>query len=362
MKQKIKKILKKILPPKILEFLRRIYGSKGFLGSLIFGHYRFLSRFYFFCFEDTFSRENKAVLTGRNKYYQSINGFFSSSPLLRRNIHRIEKGLIMEPRRPIFALDYIYETVQAYKLVENKKNFDKDEMLWARDVLNKYFYTVSDHTIIRHAKDYFYKDIKEDLNCNKISRTPYRSDERPSIPVPESSLKKLFLRRRSVRWFQNKKIDKKKIEAAVNMALLAPSACNRQPYKFFISNDKNYASYLAKFADGTAGWADNIQSIAIVIGDLSCYPHARDRHVIYVDSAFAGMQFMLSLESMGLSSCPINWPDIEKNELALAQELSLKSYERPIFMIAIGYAKESGGIPFSQKKSSKNIIKWVKND
>lgn len=359
MKQKIKEILKEKTHPIILEFLRGIYGSKGLVGALLFRHSRFLSRFYFFCFERTFSRENRAVLVGRSKYYESTNGFFSSSPLLRRNIHRIEKGLIMEPRKPVFALDYIYETVQAYKSVVNKQNFDKDEMLWAKDVLITYFKTVEDTAVIRHAKDYFYKEDEVELSCDEISRIPYQSQDRPSIPVSEDSLYQLFLRRRSVRWFQDKTIDIKKLETAVKMASLAPSACNRQPYKFYISAEKDRAASIAKFADGTVGWADNIQSIAVIVGDLSCYPHARDRHVIYIDSALAGMQFMLSLESMGLSSCPINWPDIEKNELALAQELSLEPYERPIIMIAIGYAKESGGIPFSQKKSSNNLIKWM---
>ncbi|SVE23497.1 uncharacterized protein METZ01_LOCUS476351, partial [marine metagenome] len=35
--------------------------------------------------------------------------------LLRRNVHRLEKGLLMRPRRPVFGLKYIEELVNVYE-------------------------------------------------------------------------------------------------------------------------------------------------------------------------------------------------------------------------------------------------------
>jgi len=42
--------------------------------------------------------------------------------------------------------------------------------------------------------------------------------------------------RHSARFFSNKTVSKKKLEAILNSALLAPSAKNRQPWKFYILN------------------------------------------------------------------------------------------------------------------------------
>lgn len=72
------------------------------------------------------------------------------------------------------------------------------------------------------------------------------------------------------------------------------------------------------------------------------------------------MQLMLALETMGLSSCPINWPDIEICERKIARKLNLPKHLRPVMLISVGYGQESGKIPFSQKKSAKILIKEVK--
>ena len=71
------------------------------------------------------------------------------------------------------------------------------------------------------------------------------------------------------------------------------------------------------------------------------------------------MQLMLALETLGLSTCAINWPDIESREKMLDSLLSLGKHERTIMLLAVGYADPDGGIPYSQKKDSFDLIKVV---
>ena len=134
------------------------------------------------------------------------------------------------------------------------------------------------------------------------------------------------------------------------MAMEAPSACNRLPYRFLYTDERQKVTKLAGFAGGTVGFVEGIPSLIVVIGDLSAYPLERDRHCIYIDSSLATMQLMLALETMGLSTCPINWPDIEFREQLMQKELGLEDYERPIMLLAVGYADPAGGVPYSQKK------------
>ena len=60
--------------------------------------------------------------------------------------------------------------------------------------------------------------------------------------------------------------------------------------------------------------------------------------LVYIDGSLAAMQLMLALESLGLSSCSINWPDVEERERQLAKILGLAYQERTVMLLAVGYA------------------------
>ena len=47
-------------------------------------------------------------------------------------------------------------------------------------------------------------------------------------------LKEIMLKRRSIRKFSNKKISKEIIETLLHYAMSAPSACNKQPWEFYV--------------------------------------------------------------------------------------------------------------------------------
>lgn len=71
------------------------------------------------------------------------------------------------------------------------------------------------------------------------------------------------------------------------------------------------------------------------------------------------MQLMLALETLGLSSCSINWPDVNSSERKIRRIIKLKGHERIIMLMAVGYADMNGGIPFSQKKMNEQILEDI---
>ena len=226
-----------------------------------------------------------------------------------------------------------------------------------------YFKAVKDTKIISEARKIFEKNLN--INNSELNYVPYIFDNLPNVEIKYDELKKLFIRRRSVRLYKNKVVPINLISKAIDLATLAPSACNRQPYTFYVSDDKNEALEIAKCAGGTPGWAENIPCTIVVVGDLSAYPEEKDRHLIYIDGSLATMQLILAFQTLGLSTCTINWPDIEIAERKLNKLLNLKPYERPIMLLSVGYAKFNGGIPYSQKKNSKTLIKnkkKIRND
>lgn len=317
---------------------------------------------YYLVFSRRFDREHLAVLQGRLSYARSLKKMGQSSPLLRRNVHRLEKGLIMRPRRSVFAESFILETVRCFKAAQVTPGFSESELRWARDVLDQYFGVVGSSPIVEAARTDYEVDgpaTRAQALAAEKSFSPYPASLLPDSDITFDELFALFTRRRSTRWYQDKSVPETIIHRAVAAASLAPSACNRQPFRFVVANDRNAATRIAECAGGAAGFADQLPALIVVVGDLSAYPFERDRHLIYVDASLASMQLMLAAETLGLATCPINWPDVDRAETCLQRNLPLPPHERVIMLIAIGFAEASGGIPYSKKKDVGSLIQML---
>src|SRR5690554_747566 len=315
----IKKNLKKILPKFAIEKIK-IYESNLSLFFLCLADKNYLFSNIYYLFASGFSDEHRAVLKGRKAYYDSLKDIGVSCALLRRNTHRLEKGLIMRPRRNVFAEGFIEETIDCYKDAIVSKSLDESEKKWATDVLDEYFKVVGDTKVTLVARQ-LYEKVRGsfDSDIKKISIIPaVGSDFKPYLykdlkenKVGFDELASLFLRRRSVRWYKDQYVPKDLVQKAANIASLAPSACNRQPYRFVFCNNSEKAVAIAKCAGGTTGFAENLPAIIAIVGDLSAYPFERDRHLIYIDGSLGAMQLMLALETLGLSSCSITWRAVQ---------------------------------------------------
>jgi nitroreductase len=301
-------------------------------------------------------REIHAVHKGTRVYREQTQGQHGCNGMLRRNIHRLEKGLIMQPRRNIFAREYIEETVeQFHKHLHKTSCMDQDpSTLWFHDVLERYFQVVDSCVEIDRAKGRFLTAAP--LEPTGKSPRPYKNI--PASGIPFQDFLVLCRKRRSVRWYLPDPVPRELVNQALTAAALSPSACNRQPFVFHIFDAPEEVSRIASIPMGTVGFSQQFPMIAVVVGDLSHYQDGRDRHVIYIDASLASMAFMLALETLGLASCPINWPDIEAKECEMQKALSLELYQRPVMLISIGYADPDGLVPYSEKKSLNELSQY----
>lgn len=321
------------------------------------------STFYYACLSSAFRREHQAVLAGRVRYHDEQQSGESAIYLLRRSVHRIEKGLISRPRRSVFATHYIGAATDSYCQLASQRGEDggedgtSDELLWAGDVLSTYFDIAGPHPTIDKARERF---LTAHRPRDQGRLAPYRRDLRDDPSVTFDSLHALARRRRSVRWFKQKPVPRELIDRALDVAVQAPSACNRQPYRFRIFDEPKRVRNVASIPMGTTGFSDNFPAVAVLVGEQSAYFDERDRHLIYIDASLAAMSFLFALESLGLSSCCINWPDIAEKEAAMQRALGLRPDERVIMLIAIGYPDPHGMVPYSQKRPLDSVRTYNK--
>ena len=314
------------------------------------------SGFYYFLINRAFDREHLSVAAGKARFARDLNRSSRTSFRLRRNIHRLEKGLIMPNRRAVFGLDYIKATVDDFNRMVSSYPAGSvvgPEIIWAHDVLSEYFRVV---------------DLKEDkirLCYEKflLSRAAFDECERhlqfPSAPFVRDLSKKpidieqittLSIRRRSVRSYADTAVPRELVDKAIEVAGQAPSACNRQPFRFLLFDDRKLVSQILALPAGARGFASGIPCVAVIVGRLRAYPLERDRHIIYIDGSLAAMSFMFALETMGLASCSINWADEEPAETKVKTLLKLDDDERVVMLVAYGWPDPEARVPYSAKR------------
>lgn len=311
----------------------------------------FEQRLYHLVFSDAYKRERVVVSKGNQEYWR-LRQSGRLEFLLRRNIHMAEKGLTMRPRRKTFAVAYIEETVElASKLVRQDPPILSPEVEnWAREVLDRYFEATSaseDAVIARALAQYELIEWNTDGDHTSGPHAPF-TDE---LPVGIDDVLALAKRRKSVRWFRQEPVPHDAVDRAMQVAAEAPSACNRQPFTFRVFDDPEMVQKVAAIPMGTAGYGHNLPAIAVIVGDLSAFIDERDRHLIYTDGCLAAMSFIFGLESQGIASVCINWPDIAERDRRMGKLLGLASHERVVMLVGFGYADATGDTPFSAKRS-----------
>jgi len=342
---------------KLKELIKKVDRSLLWIWSMN----KFLSSFYYFFISGKFRREHHSVLAGRAQHFRELKEEKAHFYTLVRNTHRIEKGLLMKPRRDVFALDFIEETVSHFLVLGIIPHLSSEPQIqWSYEVLKEYFEVTSNHPVIEEQRKRFLSASTTlwDKTSGPDNLIPYQRDEKKKPDIPFEDFLALTQYRRSVRWFLNKPVPHNLIDKALMAARQSPSACNRQPFEYRIIDEPELLSKVTDLPMGIKGYQHNIPMMIVVVGNLDAYFNERDRHLVYIDASLANMAFMLALETLGLSSCPINWPDIENLEKGMEKVLNLKKFQRPIMCMAVGYPDPKGKVAYSEKRAIKKLRQY----
>jgi nitroreductase len=221
--------------------------------------------------------------------------------------------------------------------------------------LSRYFAVVdcSDNTISDAKQKYM---ALGPLDARDMTFLPHKFGEGKRLAaVSFEAFLKLAESRASIRWFANKPVERELLDLAFRAALSSPSACNRQPYEYRVLLDKHSVSSISAIVPGMAGYAETVPVLIAAIGKLNYYFHRRDRHLIYTDTALATMTLVYAMETLGLGTCIINWPDIPYLQKRMKRELQLKAHEQITHFVAAGYPDSDGLVPSSPKKHIDDI-------
>lgn len=285
---------------------------------------------------------------------------------LRRNVHRLEKGLAHLDPKPLFALDYIGETVELFREFSflGSRIQDTETLVWARDVLARYFTVVAKHETIQCAQTKYEQICREVTDWGRVDSPwgtiPYGGERRLPLSVSYEKMLELAVRRRSIRHYQDKMVPVDDLRKAVGIAGLSPSACNRQPFHFYFFSNPDTIADLIDIPGGMDDFdrRDQIPCIGVLTVDYDNYFHERDLLSPVMDAGMAAMAFQFALETLGLSSVSVNWPILPNRYRKISKLIELKKSETPVLFFAIGYPASDALIPASCKKSVEDLMSY----
>ena len=160
--------------------------------------------------------------------------------------------------------------------------------------------------------------------------------------------------RRSVRKFQAREVENDKIQQLIATATLAPSACNRQEWRFIAIKDNSIKEKIVEL-----GGAITIKSAPLVILALYSRQTTNLEYKDHIQSTAAAIENMLlEAQHLGLGGC---WVCHLPSKRALRKLLSIPKAFEPIAAVLLGYP-EIVPSPMPRKYQPSQILSFNKFD
>lgn len=155
------------------------------------------------------------------------------------------------------------------------------------------------------------------------------------------SFLELVTKRSSCRSYLNKDVPDELIKKCLEAARLAPSACNKQPWRFVIVKDKTLRERICSEAILPwlpMPWLKDAPVLIAICAKTNLTVHKLASFISKVDYrqidiGIAGEHFVLSAQSLGLGSCWIGWFKEKKVKKILNIPMNFKV----LSLISLGY-------------------------
>ncbi len=175
-------------------------------------------------------------------------------------------------------------------------------------------------------------------------------------------LEQLYLKRQSCRSFSDTVVPDELLREICRIALLAPSACNAQPWKLYLVTGERKNAVAACLQElGMNKFASKASAlVAVTEGKSNLTARAgaklQDNEFTRNDLGILTAHLVLAAEAAGVGSCIIGW----RNEEKLRAALGLKWDVRIPEVVALGYPEEGCVIREKRRKPLDEVLIEIK--
>jgi len=310
----IKKILKFILPNKILAFSKKLHIN------------RIMKESYYYDFK-------------RYKQYSRSYGSNTSVKLaaeITALYHVIEKGLTMpEPRlgfgqeKIILLCESCFNFIEKYGIEEDQVHHAIQVILEYKNFHNNLKYQLN--SSIENAINQLGNKISGFSPCAQKTMTKKEYFQNKMLDFSNFANS-----RASVRNFSTEIIPINKVIQALDLARNTPSACNRQTWRTYLLSDKKLIDKILEIQGGNRGFGHLTDKLIIIAGELGVFGSIAERNQVFIDGGMYAMNLLYSLHYNEIAACILNCSHTPEKDLKQRTICGIKKSEVFIAMVACG--------------------------
>lgn len=145
-----------------------------------------------------------------------------------------------------------------------------------------------------------------------------------------------IFKRTSIRKYEEKAVESEKIELLLKAAMAAPSACNQQPWEFYVVRNKEVIEKLSH----TSPYTGLCKGAPLVL--VPCYRNEGLRCESFkeIDLSASVENILLEATELGLGAVWMGVAPIEKLITSVKETLEVSDGLSPFCLIAVGYPAE----------------------
>ena len=172
--------------------------------------------------------------------------------------------------------------------------------------------------------------------------------------------------RRSIRSYQDKSVPKETIKTLLSAAVMAPSAMNRQPWRFVVIENKDKIKELSRHVKkqmGLLGYGLRFAEIVKSQDDTVFYgapllilvSAEKEDQWSRINCGILAQTLFLTAYSLGLGSCYIGFANSLNNDAEVLSDLGIPKEHDIIGALIFGYPSEKKETPQREPK----VLKWI---
>ena len=174
------------------------------------------------------------------------------------------------------------------------------------------------------------------------------------------NFKDLAVTRQSCREFDvNREVDIDTLKNIVEIANLAPSARNAQPYKLYVVSGSSSKAISDAKTQSFNDFIDNCSSFIVIAEDsYNLDPEVKSmfegqEHKKFIDIGIVTSYIVLAAASLGVDTCILGAMDGEKIRTSLGIDNKVR------LVIALGYAKEGYDLREKDRKDLDEVCRYI---
>lgn len=267
--------------------------------------------------------------------------------------HALEKGMGLPSPRPGFGYEkaeVLLSALEQYK--DAGMDCSRYAFVESVSVLGAY-YSFTDNNMEKFTERF--QSVSAGIERNHAGIDNVTDIYEIYDKIDTSQIDFFISSRHSIRSFEQEYVDADVIHDFIRLASYAPSACNRQPIKVYISIDPEMVGKVNQLIPGNKGFENEVPNWAIVAVDRDMFNEGEPLQW-YINGGIYLSYLINAMHAYHLGSCIFQIPMLHPNTPKLRSLASIPENESIVAAVGFGYPNRENRFLAATRKPLEEVL------